>query len=34
MAQWSDANKLHYISIHLLEDAYRWWMQTSSTIST
>jgi hypothetical protein len=34
MAQWSDANKLHYISIHLLEDAYRWWMQTSSTINT
>jgi hypothetical protein len=34
MAQWSDENKLHYISIHLQDDAYRWWMQTSSTIKT
>jgi hypothetical protein len=34
MAQWSDGNKLHYISIHLQDDAYRWWMQTSSTIKT
>ncbi|KAF9760565.1 Retrovirus-related Pol polyprotein from transposon TNT 1-94 [Nosema granulosis] len=34
MAQWNDANKLHYISIHLQDDAYRWWMQTSSTIKT
>ncbi|CAF3119238.1 unnamed protein product [Rotaria sp. Silwood2] len=32
MAQWNDENKLHYISIHLQDDAYRWWMQTSSTI--
>jgi hypothetical protein len=34
MAQWSDENKLHYISIHLQDNAYRWWMQTSSTIKT
>ena len=34
MAQWYDENKLHYISVHLQEDAYRWWMQTSSTIKT
>ena len=34
MAQWNDGNKLHYISIHLQDDAYRWWMQTSSTIRT
>ncbi len=34
MAQWSDENKFHYISIHLQDDAYRWWMQTSSTIKT
>jgi hypothetical protein len=34
MAQWNDANKLHYISVHLQDDAYRWWMQTSSTIKT
>ena len=34
MAQWSDENKLHYIPIHLQDDAYRWWMQTSSTIKT
>ena len=34
MAQWKDENKLHYISIHLQDDAYRWWMQTSSTIKT
>lgn len=34
MAQWNDDNKLHYISIHLQDDAYRWWMQTSSTIKT
>ena len=34
MAQWNDENKLHYISIHLQDDAYRWWMQTSSTIKS
>ena len=34
MAHWNDENKLHYISIHLLDDAYRWWMQTSATIKT
>lgn len=34
MAQWNDNNKLQYISIHLQDDAYRWWMQTSSTIKT
>ncbi|CAF1670720.1 unnamed protein product [Adineta ricciae] len=32
MAHWNDENKLQYISIHLQEDAYRWWMQTSVTI--
>ena len=34
MAQWNDENKLQYISIHLQDDAYRWWMQTSSTIKS
>ena len=34
MAQCKDEDKLNYISIHLQEDAYRWWMQTSSTIKT
>ena len=34
MAQWNEENKLNYIPIHLQEDAYRWWMQTSSTIKT
>ena len=34
MAQWKDENKLNYISIHLQDDAYRWWTQTSSTIKT
>ncbi|CAF1582651.1 unnamed protein product [Adineta ricciae] len=34
MAHWNDENKLQYISIHLQEDAYRWWMQTSVTIKT
>ena len=34
MAQWNDEDKLNYISIHLQDDAYRWWMQTSSVIKT
>ncbi|CAF1670751.1 unnamed protein product [Adineta ricciae] len=34
MAHWDDENKLQYISIHLQEDAYRWWVQTSVTIKT
>ncbi|CAF3952955.1 unnamed protein product [Adineta steineri] len=29
---WNDENKLHYISIHLQDDAYRWWTQTGATI--
>ncbi|CAF3353912.1 unnamed protein product [Rotaria socialis] len=34
MAKWNDEQKLQYISIHLQEDAYRWWTQTSTTIKT
>ncbi|CAF1454591.1 unnamed protein product [Adineta ricciae] len=34
MAHWNDEDKLRYISIHLQDDAYRWWMQTSTTIKT
>ena len=34
MANWNDEQKLRYISIHLQDDAYRWWMQTSSSIKT
>jgi hypothetical protein len=32
MAQWDDEQKLRYISVHLQDDAYQWWMQVSSTI--
>lgn len=34
MANWNDEQKLRYISIHLQDDAYRWWMQTSTSIKT
>ena len=34
MANWNDGQKLQYISIHLQDDAYRWWMQTSTSIKT
>ena len=32
MANWNDELKLQYISIHLQEDAYRWWNQSSAKI--
>ncbi|CAF1357108.1 unnamed protein product [Rotaria sordida] len=34
MANWDDDNKLRYISIHLQDDAYKWWIQASKRIST
>ena len=34
MAKWGDEQKLQYISIHLQDDAYRWWTQTSTTIKS
>ena len=34
MAHWSDENKLQYISIHLQDDAYRWWNQASTSITS
>ena len=34
MANWNDELKLQYISIHLQEDAYRWWNQSSSKITS
>ncbi|CAF4907625.1 unnamed protein product, partial [Rotaria magnacalcarata] len=34
MANWNDEQKLRYISIHLQDDAYRWWMQTATSIKT
>ena len=34
MANWTDELKLQYISIHLQEDAYRWWNQSSAKITT
>ncbi|CAF3745451.1 unnamed protein product [Rotaria sordida] len=34
MANRNDEQKLRYISIHLQDDAYRWWMQTSTSIKT
>ncbi|CAF4983059.1 unnamed protein product, partial [Rotaria sp. Silwood1] len=34
MAKWNDEEKLQYISIHLQDDAYRWWTQTSTTIKS
>src|SRR5207248_2053003 len=30
MAKWNEEQKLQYISIHLQDDAYRWWTQTST----
>ncbi|CAF3321695.1 unnamed protein product [Rotaria socialis] len=34
MANWPDELKLQYIPIHLQEDAYRWWTQSSTKITT
>jgi hypothetical protein len=34
MAQWNDAQKLQYISIHLQDDAYRWWLQAAETTTS
>ena len=34
MAKWNDEQKLQYISIHLQDDAYRWWLQASTIIKT
>ena len=34
MANWNDNNKLRYISIHLQDDASRWWNQASFNITT
>ena len=34
MAKWNNEQKLQCISIHLQDDAYRWWTQTSTTIKT
>ena len=34
MAHWSDENKLQYISIHLQDDAYRWWNQAYTNITS
>jgi hypothetical protein len=34
MANWDDEHKLRYISIHLQEDAYRWWIQASEKITS
>ncbi|CAF1512523.1 unnamed protein product [Rotaria sordida] len=34
MAKWNDEEKLHYISVHLQDDASRWWTQASISIKT
>ncbi|CAF1456229.1 unnamed protein product [Rotaria sp. Silwood1] len=34
MAKWNDEEKLQYISIHLQDDAYRWWTQISTMIKS
>lgn len=34
MANWTDELKLKYISIHLQEDAYRWWNQSATNITS
>lgn len=34
MAKWNDEQKVQYISIHLQDDAYRWWTQASTSIKT
>ncbi|CAF4217062.1 unnamed protein product [Rotaria sordida] len=34
MAKWNDEEKLHYISVHLQDDASRWWTQVSISIKT
>ncbi|CAF4291443.1 unnamed protein product [Rotaria sordida] len=34
MAKWNDEEKLQYISVHLQDDASRWWTQASILIKT
>ena len=34
MAKWNDEEKLQYISVHLQDDASRWWIQASISIKT
>ena len=34
VANWDDENKLKYISIHLKDDALRWWINTSHKITS
>jgi hypothetical protein len=34
MANWDDEHKLRYISVHLQDDAYKWWIQASEKIKT
>ena len=34
MANWNDENKIRYISLHLQDDAYKWWTQASKSITT
>ncbi|CAF3333491.1 unnamed protein product [Rotaria sp. Silwood2] len=34
MANWNDEQKLRYISIHWRDDAYRWWIETATSIKT
>ena len=34
VANWNDENKLKYISIHLKDDALRWWINISSKITS
>ncbi|CAF3359308.1 unnamed protein product [Rotaria socialis] len=34
MAQWNDEQKLQYITVHLQDDAHRWWARVSGTITT
>ena len=34
MANWNDENKIRYISLHLQDDAYKWWTQASKRITT
>jgi hypothetical protein len=34
IARWNDEQKLNYISVHLQDDAYRWWTQGLMVIKT
>ncbi|CAF3180824.1 unnamed protein product [Rotaria sp. Silwood2] len=34
MANWDDEHKLRYISLHLQDDAYKWWIQASEKITS